>query len=68
MAWSFYALAALAVAFRFLARLILLPGKGGNFWWDDWMMLFTFVLLTVYQALLATSKSPSVEAYNDVQR
>jgi len=69
VAWSFYILAALAVAFRFIARMILLPGVGKHFWWDDWTMLFAFALLTVYQASLAIRKTPVRLNYDiDVRR
>ncbi|KAI7282918.1 hypothetical protein KC345_g3230 [Hortaea werneckii] len=42
--WPLYAVAALSVAFRFLARSDW--AKGAGYWWDDWSILVALCLIT----------------------
>lgn len=50
VAWTFYAIASSATLFRFVARVIILPGSG--LWLDDWTALLAFVILTAYLAVI----------------
>lgn len=53
--WTLYALAVLAVLFRFLARSQMMGGVG--FGGDDWVMLASLAPLTLYVGVLGHGES-----------